>query len=147
MVTTLTMDNLREYLEFHGLSAAEFARRIGIKSRSTIFRYLRGRRPRADYKSKISIYINGLSNNIHIQDKYNRQQDASLHWQIALMILGARVKKGGKSGLYTLDGRPCGGKGLIQAANAELRCKGFPLLFYPGLRPLPEKSPPRWRPY
>lgn len=52
---------LREYLKQYHLGAAQFARMLGVKSRMTVYRYLRGERiPSAEMMKKIVALTDGL---------------------------------------------------------------------------------------
>lgn len=65
---------LTTYLEKHGISAAEFARKIGAKSRMTVTRYCRGdRMPPRDAMNKIVEVTGG---EVTHSDFYSRSEAA-----------------------------------------------------------------------
>lgn len=59
---------LNEFLQIEGITPAEFGRMLGLKSRSSVFRYLTGQRvPKPEVMKKIKELTNGkvTANSFH----------------------------------------------------------------------------------
>lgn len=152
---------LGEYLHQHNIRAEDFGHLIGLKSRSSIFRYLSGkRRPHKAIIDKITQATLGAVKASDFRPKCSverehRKRAASSAYLLrqmmnepaeglgpspvmrkAMQILKDRIPLKQKKGGFYVDNRPISIKTLISQANAVLAEEGKPALFYPGVRPL-----------
>jgi hypothetical protein len=65
------------------------------------------------------------------RDPHERPAEHPL--QHAFAILGCRVVDTGREGIFLLDCGITDARGIVRAANLELRMRGLPLIHYPGV--------------
>ena len=143
--------NLADYLKEHQLKPAQFARLLGVRSRETVHRYLRGERiPEPKILARI---IEITDRRVQLHDFLDRTpprcwryRDQRYPWSRdtdtpapltpvlnqAVDTLGKRARWLGDS-RFELDGRPSDARQLLEAADAVRKRLGLKQLLYPGV--------------
>ncbi len=142
---------LADFLYEHQLKPAQFARMLGVRSRETVHRYLRGERiPEPKILQRIIEITEGQVQLSDFLDRTPprcwRYRDQSYPWSRdtetpapltpvlnrAIDTLGKRARWLGDS-RFELDGRPSDARQIVETANAARKRMGLKLLAYPGV--------------
>ncbi len=152
---------LKHYLIMHQMTPAEFARQLGVTSRTTIHRYVNGERmPSPEMMRKIYDATNGevTPNDFYQWAQKPDSDDREPPWRVeppepdpfralekitgkygvsrpvayALQVLGHRARVLPR-GVFQLEGKRVDARAIVAAANVILDACHLPIIAYPGV--------------